>query len=135
MCALSLERHSAGMAGPMTEFFRQQAALDPSLQWNVLHPAASTLFSIPPNAGHVLQYVPVLSALFAVKWTTQQRCIIPTQHQPCNRPDQVESVQQLPHHSLCISWNCKRSLYPSSCSFRHVCSLCFQHHLAVTSQA
>ena len=38
---------------PMTDFFHHKAALDPSLQWNVLHPAiqASTLFSIPPNAG------------------------------------------------------------------------------------
>ena len=56
MRTLSLEKHSAmeSRGGwPMTEFFHRQAALDPSLQWNVLHPAiqASTLFLISPNAS------------------------------------------------------------------------------------
>ena len=62
---------------PMTEFFCQQAALHPSLQWNVLHPAiqASTLLSITPNAGQGLAVCAGTSALFA----------------------HVESVQQLQH--------------------------------------
>ena len=34
-------------------------------------------------------------------------------------------------HSLCISWNQGRCLYPSSYSFGNVCFQCFQHHPVV----
>ena len=98
MRALSLERHSSmeGRGGlPMTKFFRQQATLEPSLQWNALHPAiqASTLFSIPLMSVRVLSIGASTFCSTCLEVDTQQRPvlrdmgIIPTQHQPYNRQD------------------------------------------------
>ena len=91
--------------GPMTEFFtsRQHWTLHSSGMFYIQQFRPPRFSRFPLMPVRVLQYVPVLPALFAMKWTTQQQCpvlwdiyIIPTQHQPCNRPDRVERVQQLP---------------------------------------
>ena len=90
-------------AWPMTEFFAssQHWTLHSSGMFYIqqFRPPLYSRFSLLPV--RVLQYVPVHSVLLTVKWTTQQCpvlwgiCIILTQHQACNLPDQLESGRQL----------------------------------------
>ena len=114
--------------------FRQHAALDPSIQWNVLHPAiqASTLFG-PASCGN---QSPTTSggSFCSICWEvdhTAASCALAYLQQPSStvstQPARQGSKRQaVASHTLCISWNRGRCLFPKSCSFRHVCSSCFQ---------
>ena len=119
--------------------FCQHAALDPSIQWNVLHPAIqdSTLFS-PASCGNqspttssglfysIYREVDHMAASCALAYLQQPSSTVGTQPacQGSKRP-------VVASHTLCISWNRGRWLFPKSCSFRHVCSSCFQQYPAV----
>ena len=117
--------------------FRQQAALDPTIRWNVLQPAiqASTLLATPASQSHLnsagagsfcllcqgVDHAPPACALAYL-----QPGAPPTTH-PSTRPKRSAVFS----HGLCISWNRGRCQYPRSCNFRHACSVCFQAHPAV----
>ena len=115
--------------------FRQQAALDPSFQWNVLHPAiqASTLFapdsqSLSAHGGtfcSICRGVDHRADYCALAYLKQPTSSLSTPPRPIRRRAAVAS------HSLCISWNRGKCAYPSSCTYRHVCTVCFQQHPAV----
>lgn len=122
--------------------FRQHAALDPSLKWNVLNSdiKAGTLFnhsshtSSPTGGGgsfcsHCREVDhPTTSCALAYLHQPTQVVSVATS-QPPGWPFRKRTT--VASHSLCISWNRGRCLYPSSCSYRHVCSVCFQQHPAI----
>ena len=125
--------------------FRLQAALDPSLRWNVLEPhiRASTLFAPTPQAPSApgpagsggancsicmgVDHLATSCAMAYLESPPPQVTSAANSQPP--RPTRRRTT--VASHSLCISWNRGRCLYPSSCSFRHVCSVCFQQHPAV----
>jgi hypothetical protein len=124
--------------------FRQQAAIDPTIRWNVIHPAiqASTLFGAPhPSGGPqgpavqagtfctLCRGVDHPAASCALAYLQPQTPGNPTSSQVPPRPPRKRAM--VASHSLCISWNRGRCLYPGSCTFRHICSVCFQLHPAI----
>ncbi len=119
--------------------FRQQAALDPSMRWNVLQPAiyiyiqASTLFNpsvstvAPGIFCSLCRGVDHTAATCALAYLQQP----PSQAATCfasNRPPPypVRKRTSVATHSHCISWNRGKCMFPGTCTFRHVCSVCFQ---------
>ena len=50
-----------------------------------------------------------------------------TNRRPSNFGDRRPSGRAIP---ICSSWNAGRCIYPGTCSFRHVCATCGQHHKA-----
>lgn len=126
-------RHSGQGWLMYDRIFRQQAALDSGLRWNELHPAilASTLLtsSTSPVQGRAGRSGTFCSVCRGVDHRADQ-CALGYLHRPDsnNRGKWRDSVAS---HSLCISWNRGSCRFPSSCTFRHVCSECYQSHPAV----
>ena len=122
--------------------FRQQAALDTSLRWNALQPAiqASTLFSpgpAPTSVNNSVSSGGVFCSLCRGVDHSDVSCALaylqppvtmPASYQPPPRPSKKHP--SVAAHSLCISWNRGRCVYPGSCTYRHVCSVCFRAHPA-----
>ena len=104
--------------------FRQQAALNPSLQWNVIHPelqATTVLAQRSTGSGS-------FCTLCQECDHTAQHCALAQLQQPAIKGTPTSS--QPPGRNLgriCSSWNDGACLYPGSCTYRHVCSICFQH--------
>lgn len=123
--------------------FRQQAALDRTLKWNVLHPGiqAATLTGAGRGTGPAmfctlcreadhnaescaLAYLqqPSVSSLAGPTFTpTLPR----TRTQNRQHPERSE-----PPIRICASWNRGSCIYPNTCAFTHVCSNCRQRHMA-----
>ena len=84
---------------------------------------------LPPVVVHfcsICREVDHTAASCALAYLQQPSSTVSTQ------PTRQGSKQQaVASHTLCISWNRGRCLFPKSCSFRHVCSSCFQQHPAV----
>ena len=114
--------------------FRQQAALDPSVKWNELHPGiqAATL------VGHSSGPVPSCRICREPDHSAAQCALSYTQPQGPARggdqPDWQSGSSQPPPRlrwdRICASWNSGRCLFPGTCKFRHVCLTCYQPHRA-----
>ena len=104
--------------------FRQQAAIDPSLPWNTIHPGlqATTIFS-QRSVGPV----GTLCNLCREPDHTAMHCALSQlQDQVTTRVPPVHASGRAPQRRICSSWNEGACIYPGSCSYRHVCSNCFQ---------
>lgn len=110
--------------------FRQQAAIDGSLAWNTLHGGiqAATIMgttSGPTNFCSLCREVDHSTASCALAYlqppTTPSTTSQPARSQP-SRPRRPASI--------CMSWNRGSCAFPGACNFRHVCSICYQHHPA-----
>ena len=104
--------------------FRQQAALNPALAWNVIHPElqATTILGQRTSSTGIF-----CSQCQECDHSVQQ-CALTQLQQPSIRSTPVQSRQ--PGRSLgriCSSWNDGACIYPGTCSYRHICSSCFQH--------
>ena len=98
--------------------FRQQAAIDQSIQWNRLHPDlhATTILSQRTSTGSFC--------------TLCQECDhnAPSCALAQLQPQVIRPPSRQPSRSLgriCTSWNDGACIFPGSCSYRHVCSSCF----------
>ena len=117
--------------------FRQQAALDPSMRWNILQTAiqASTLFN--PSVSTMAPGI--FCSLCRGVDHTSAACALAYLQQPSSRAAIfVASNRPLPHPArkratvaLCIFWNRGKCLFPGTCTFRHVYSVCSQQHATV----
>lgn len=127
------------------EYFRQQAALDPHIQWNMLHPAiqASTLFpaaaAVPASSSQPPRGASAFCSLCRGVDHSAPHCALAYLHPPISsasspagpRPAPLKKRAVVAAHSICISWNRGRCVFPGRCEFNHICSLCFQQHQAV----
>ena len=123
--------------------FRQQAALDPALRWNTLQPAiqASTLFNpipAPASSNGPATNVGAFCSLCRGVDHSATSCALAYLQQPTSAtanyhlpPRPARKRAAVASHSLCISWNRGRCIFPSTCTFRHVCSICFHPHPAI----
>ena len=104
--------------------FCQQAELNSSLWWNVIHPelqATMVLCQWIPEAG-----------LFC---SVSQKCdhmahqyALAQLQQPLTRYTPTSSHLASHNHArICTSWNNGACIYPGSCNLWYVWSVCFQH--------
>lgn len=140
------QRHGGQAWLDYDKVFRQQAALDREKKWDRIDLAvqASTLLAHPSAAPgtsgrfcdtcHGLDHATVSCAL---AYFEQPAASTSTQATSSVRAFQRYPPRQAPKrrtpsaaHTLCISWNNGRCIYPGACSFLHVCSICFQNHPA-----
>ena len=102
--------------------FRQQAAIDPSLAWNMIHPGL--------QATTILSQRQTGTGTFC---TLCQECDHVASHCALGQLQQ-STIQMSPagimtprtaQRRICSSWNDGSCIYPGSCSYRHICSNCF----------
>jgi hypothetical protein len=107
--------------------FRQQAAIDRSLQWNTLNPGiqSSTITGQAPRPNtfctlcHEVDHTAASCALAYLEPSG-----------PPSPPTTQRSAKRRTSYSICMSWNRGKCTYPGACTFRHVCSQCYQLHRA-----
>lgn len=104
--------------------FRQQASINPSLRWNVIHPEL--------QATTILGQRPAVPGTFCNLCQecdhTSTHCAL-AQLQPSTiRSGQPSSTRQPARSStrVCSSWNDGLCIFPGTCNYRHVCSNCYQ---------
>lgn len=103
--------------------FRQQAAIDPSLPWNMIHPALQATTILSQRSGAVGTFCNLcrepdhMAAQCALAQLQEQ---ITT-----TRATSGSSSSRTSQRRICSSWNEGSCIYPGSCSYRHVCSNCF----------
>lgn len=123
--------------------FRQQAAIDPTLQWNTLHPGiqASTLVGTPMGAPTFCTLCRGVDhkangcALAYLQQPPPQATTLVTSSAAVTRRSQSQGSRTTPRRratsfSICSSWNSGRCIFPGTCTFRHVCSICYRDHRA-----
>ena len=102
--------------------FRQQAAIDPSLAWNMIHPGL--------QATTILSQRQTGTGTFC---TLCQECDHVASHCALGQLQQ-STIRMSPagimtprtaQRRICSSWNDGSCIYPGSCSYRHICSNCF----------
>jgi hypothetical protein len=102
--------------------FRQQRALDSGILWSSLHPRIHSATILSQNRGpsqfcslcHETDHTARDCALWYLR-----------------DPPAVTSVQssiRRPRESVCRSWNTGRCVFPGSCNYRHICSICQSRH-------
>ena len=106
--------------------FRQQAAADPSLQWNTLVPGlqASMILGHPGRQGAAHQRLSC--TLCRGVDHSRNDCALAYLHPPTRSSPRYSNWQ----HLVCTSWNRGNCLFPGRCSFRHVCATCYLPHKA-----
>lgn len=114
--------------------FRQQAALDPTLRWNTLQASiqAATLIGQAAGSG-------TICTLCREPDHTADHCALTYLQQPADRPSvgarpptrsRYPARRRQEPKPLCASWNKGQCLYPSWCSYRHICATCHGQHRA-----
>ena len=98
--------------------FRQQAALNPSLPWNALHPSlvASTILGQRPGSGTFCNICQGFDHLPA-------QCAMAYLQHPTRQDGFLRPARQ--GQAVCWSWNDGRcSYHPGPCFRQHVCATC-----------
>ena len=104
--------------------FLQQAELNSSLRWNVIHPelqATTVLSQRIPGAGLFCSVCQECDHE-AHQCALAQLQLPSTRHTPTSTHPAGCSLGR-----ICSSWNDGACLYPGSCNYRHICLVCFQH--------
>ena len=103
--------------------FRQQAALNPNLPWNVIHPelqATTILGQRPAGSG-------TFCALCQECDHVATQCALAQLQQPGVRATSIPPGATFHNGGkICYSWNKGACIYPGACNFRHVCSIYHQ---------
>lgn len=99
--------------------FRQQAALDANLPWNLIHPGlqATTILGQRTGTG-------TFCSLCQETDHSAPQCAMAQLQQPTMRAS-TATTPRTTARRICSSWNEGRCAYPGSCSYRHICSRCF----------
>lgn len=128
------QRHGGQSWLDYDKVFCQQAAFDPTLPWNSLHSGiqAATL------TGHTVG-VRSLCTLCREPDHMAEDCALAYLEQPpatgrktIVHTSQLKSTRSRPwsHYDICASWNKGSYIYPNTCRFCHVCSICSLRHMA-----
>ena len=131
------QRHGGSGWLDYDRVFRQQAALDPALRWNTLHPGIQASTLVGRVAGTAL-----LCTLCREPDHSAGQCALSYLQSP---PVSVHSAgppapvtgprtpfRRRPETlaGICVSWNKGRCRLPGSCHFKHICATCHQPHMA-----
>ena len=132
------QRHGGNGWLDYDRVFRQQPALDHALPWNSLHPGIQAATLVGQGTG-----ASVFCTLCREPDHLQDRCALTYLQQPQPQPTPTPTTQPgLPkarvqqksradlQAGICTSWNKGACIYPTSCTYLHVCSHCFQRHRA-----
>ena len=106
--------------------FQQQRALDPSIPSSTLHRGIQAA-TIPRHSQGPASFC----SLCREADHTIRQCALSYIY-PARSPQSSsnQSIRQSPKNPICRSWNRGRCVFPGSCSYRHICSVCFGHHAA-----
>ena len=111
--------------------FCQQAALDPSLRWNTLHPGIQAATLVGHTAGS--------SSIYREPDHTAGQCALSYLQPPTGTsnasgpsvwPPGPRAPLTAPMTNICVSWNKWHCTFPGTCRFRHACATCQQPHMA-----
>ena len=132
------QRHGGSAWLEYDRLFRQQAAIEPALQWDTLHPGIQAATLIGRSATNSQ-----FCTLCREPDHTADHCALSYLQQPSSRPpsggstwqgarDQARRnpIRTESRQRICISWNKGKCNYPESCRFRHVCATCQNRHMA-----
>ena len=139
-----VQRHGGNAWLTYDKVFRQQAALDHSLQWNTGIQAA-TLVGQPSGTG-------MFCTLCREPDHTADHCALTYLQHPYSQPPRGQHLYgqptaargapmgqrpQVPQdrhpaaaHGICIAWNKGACKFPGNCTYRHMCATCHQRHKA-----
>ena len=101
--------------------FRQQAAIDPTLQWNLIHPGlqATTILAQRATGASVF-----CSLCQDCDHLASNCALAQLQHQATGRLQPTRPLTRSGGR-ICHSWNEGACSYPGTCTYRHICSNCF----------
>lgn len=111
--------------------FRQQASLDPNLSWSTIHPGlqATTILSQCVGQGTFCTVCQECDH-------SSSQCAMMQLQQPILRSTSATLRIRTKARRICSSWNEGSCTYPGTCTYRHICSRCFQpSHMARDCQA
>ena len=141
------QRHGGNGWLDYDRVFRQQVAIDRTLQWNTLHPGlqASTILGQRTASGsfcNICRESDHSSQQCALSYLHQTT----PQSQPSSQPPQVRltsnndpqrarrpmQIRRRPESLLqiCVSWNNGLCVYPGTCTYKHICATCQADHKA-----
>jgi hypothetical protein len=129
-------RHSGRGWIDYDRVFRQQAALDNTMSWNTLHPGiqAATLLGqsgSPSSLCTICRELDHSAANCAMAYLEPPRSqLICTQPSATPENSRQPVKRQGPFHDVCHSWNKGACIYPATCTYRHICAICHQRHMA-----
>ena len=101
--------------------FRQQATIDHNIQWNLVHPGLQATTILSHRSGQGL-----FCNLCQECDHAAQQCAMIQLQQPPTRNNLATPVSRMTSRRICTSWNEGNCAYPGSCTYRHICSRCFQ---------
>ena len=109
--------------------FRQQVAIDQSLRWNTIHSGlqATTILGQRSGGGMACSicqecdHTPSQCAMAHI-----QQPVLSSSSRPQGRPPLPRRPGRQP--PVCMSWNKGACVYPGTCTYRHVCSICSHPH-------
>ena len=131
------QRHGGSGWLDYDRVFRQQAALDPSLRWNTLHPGIQTATLVGRTAGSTL-----LCSICREPDHTAGQCALSYLQPPTGTsnapgpsvwpPGPRAPLRRQPESmmNICVSWNKGHCTFLGKCRFRHACATCQQPHMA-----
>ena len=108
--------------------------MEQSIPWNCLHPSiqAATIVGRSAGAGVFCTFC----------WEPDHRedaCALAYFHPQKQQPPHLDNPPAAnrnqprskgdPPSDICHSWNRGSCIYPTTCCYRHICSLCFQCHM------
>ena len=106
--------------------FHQQAALDPSLEWNTVHPSlqATTILSQRHEQGSTTGTA--CSICMECDHVASQCAMAQLQQQIIRaNPSRQGASTGGGSYRICSSWNEGACSHQGSCSYRHICSNCY----------
>ena len=131
------QRHGGSGWLDYDRVFRQQAALDPLLRWNTLHPGIQAATLVGRTAGSTL-----LCSICREPDHTAGQCALSYLQPPTGTsnapgpsvwpPGPRAPLRRQPESmmNICVSWNKGHCTFPGTCRFRHACATCQQPHMA-----
>ena len=101
--------------------FRQQAAINPGLQWNAIHPQL--------QATTVLNQRPTAQGNFCTLCQecdhSSSQCALAQVQQSAGRSGVgAYRPPSRPSSRICASWNDGACIFPGTCNYRHICLNC-----------
>ena len=100
---------------------RQQRAIDPAKPWNVLDPGLHSGFILSRSSAAAVKHC---TACQGIDHTSQ--CALVS----IEPAVQQAGMEPCCHSYNCASWNREACSFPGTCSYCHVCSICFGTHKA-----
>ena len=103
--------------------FQQQAAIDPGLQWNVIHPQLQATTILGQGRASQGSFCHMCQEC---DHATSQCALMHLQQGMMRGPPSLSRQANRPPQCICGSWNNGECIFPETCNCRHICSNCRQ---------